>query len=200
MAETTQNFRLAFHGFNRDDVVSFLEGTMSRHSQEVNELKEKIQRLEAQLSVAQAAVKVDIEKEQENQTLKDENGKLKESLEALKAENKQLKETTESLEAQLTAPEHEGPQEADWETEELAAYRRAESVERQAKTRATQLYNRINGVVADLAARMDGSHQNMTEAADAMGKALDSLQAALDLAQATLHDGAGSLRSLRLEE
>lgn len=194
MAEAAQNFRFAFHGFNREDVVSFLEQTMARHAQEVNELKEEIHRLEGELSQAREAPRADVA------ALRQENCALKEQGEALEKENKTLKEAVESLESQLTAPESgPRPEGTDWESEELAAYRRAENVERQAKARASQLYDRINGLVADLAARMDGSHQNMTEAAESLGKSLDGLQAALDLAQATLHDGAGGLRALHLE-
>lgn len=192
MAEAAQNFRFAFHGFNREDVVSFLEQTMARHAQEVNELKEEIHRLEEELSQAREAPRADVA------ALRQENWSLKERGDALEEENKTLKETVESLEAQLTAPGPR-PEDTDWESEELAAYRRAENVERQAKARASQLYDRVNGLVAELAARMDGSHQNMTEAAESLGKSLDGLQAALDLAQATLHDGAGGLRALHLE-
>ncbi len=53
-------------------------------------------------------------------------------------------------------------------------------MERQARNRAAQMYHRVNGLIADLAARMEGSKAEMTTAAEALGQALDQLQSALD--------------------
>ena len=82
---------------------------------------------------------------------------------------------------------------------ELAAYRRAETVERQARNRAAQMYHRVNGLIADLAARMEGSKAEMTTAAEALGQALDQLQSALDGGQDVLTEGAATLRALEPE-
>ena len=46
MAEPVQNFRTAFHGFNREDVVRFLETATARHTAEVNQLQDDVARLE----------------------------------------------------------------------------------------------------------------------------------------------------------
>lgn len=188
MAEPVQNFRAAFHGFNREDVVRFLETTTARHTDEVNQLKDDVKRLEEEL----AAVR---EKQQAPEITREE-------LEALRMENAQLKAQVEELEAQLTEPPKDNPvdmPEDGWKDAELAAYRRAETVERQARNRATQMYNRVNGLIADLAARMDGSKEEMRVAAEALGQSLDQLQNALDGGQAVLTEGAGTLRALRLE-
>ena len=49
MTESVQNFRAAFHGFNREDVVRFLEATAARHAAEVNQLRDDVKRLEEEL-------------------------------------------------------------------------------------------------------------------------------------------------------
>lgn len=185
MSEPVQNFRTAFHGFNREDVVRFLETATARHTAEVNQLRDEIARLEGDLSLLR---------------MRSGDGASQEELEALQAENARLKAQVEELETQLTEPAATPIRdETNWKDEELAAYRRAETVERQARNRAAQMYHRVNGLIADLVARMDGSKAEMTAAAEALGQALDQLQLALDGGQSILTEGTATLRALELE-
>ena len=185
MSEPVQNFRTAFHGFNREDVVRFLETATARHTAEVNQLRDEIARLEGDLSLLRT---------------RSGDGASQEELEALQAENARLKAQVEELETQLTEPAATPIRdETNWKDEELAAYRRAETVERQARNRAGPMYDRVNGRFADLAARMDGSKAEMTAAAEALGQALDQLQLALDGGQSILTEGTATLRALELE-
>ena len=185
MSEPVQNFRTAFHGFNREDVVRFLETATARHTAEVNQLRDEIARLEGDLSLLRT---------------RSGDGASQEGQEALQAENARLKAQVEELETQLTEPAATPIRdETNWKDEELAAYRRAETVERQARNRAAQMYHRVNGLIADLAARMDGSKAEMTAAAEALGQALDQLQLALDGGQSILTEGTATLRALELE-
>ena len=185
MSEPVQNFRTAFHGFSREDVVRFLETATARHTAEVNQLRDEIARLEGDLSLLRT---------------RSGDGASQEELEALQAENARLKAQVEELETQLTEPAATPIRdETNWKDEELAAYRRAETVERQARNRAAQMYHRVNGLIADLAARMDGSKAEMTAAAEALGQALDQLQLALDGGQSILTEGTATLRALELE-
>lgn len=185
MSEPVQDFRTAFHGFNREDVVRFLETATARHTAEVNQLRDEIARLEGDLSLLRT---------------RSGDGASQEELEALQAENARLKAQVEELETQLTEPAATPIRdETNWKDEELAAYRRAETVERQARNRAAQMYHRVNGLIADLAARMDGSKAEMTAAAEALGQALDQLQLALDGGQSILTEGTATLRALELE-
>lgn len=185
MPESAQNFRTAFHGFNREDVVRFLETATARHTAEVNQLRDEIARLEGDLSLLRT---------------RSGTGASQEELAALKAENDRLKAQVEELETQLTEPAATPvSDETNWKDEELAAYRRAETVERQARNRAAQMYHRVNGLIADLAARMDGSKAEMTAAAESLGQALDQLQLALDGGQSILTEGVTTLRTLELE-
>lgn len=167
MAEPVQNFRTAFHGFNREDVVRFLETATARHTAEVNQLQDDVARLEKELAALREQQTPEVSREE--------------------------------LEAQLTEPEAPVGDQTNWKDEELAAYRRAETVERQARNRAAQMYHRVNGLIADLAARMEGSKAEMTTAAEALGQALDQLQSALDGGQDVLTEGAATLRALEPE-
>ena len=120
MAEPVQNFRTAFHGFNREDVVRFLETATARHTAEVNQLQDDVARLEKELAALREQQTPEVSREE---------------LEALRGENTRLKAQIEELEAQLTEPEAPVGDQTNWKDEELAAYRRAETVERQARNR-----------------------------------------------------------------
>ena len=114
MAEPVQNFRTAFHGFNREDVVRFLETATARHTAEVNQLQDDVARLEKELAALREQQTPEVSREE---------------LEALRGENTRLKAQIEELEAQLTEPEAPVGDQTNWKDEELAAYRRAETVE-----------------------------------------------------------------------
>ena len=49
-----QNFRSAFNGFNREDVVHYLEYINNKHTAQVNQLEEENAALRARLSAAGA--------------------------------------------------------------------------------------------------------------------------------------------------
>ena len=46
MADQTQRFRAALNGFNREDVVQFIQSLTSRHDRETADLKEEKDRLQ----------------------------------------------------------------------------------------------------------------------------------------------------------
>lgn len=184
MTDSAQSFRSAFHGFNREDVVRFLETTVAKHGAQVRELEDEIKRLEGELEQARQK----------------ENPQMPEELEALRKENDALKKQVEELENQLTDPEPEPQQDQQWEAEELAAYRRAENVERQARTRAAHLNEKINALMEELTNRLEGSGLAIDAATESMGKALEELQTALDGAKNILSSGVETLHSLEQEE
>ena len=88
MTESVQNFRAAFHGFNREDVVRFLEATAARHAAEVNQLRDDVKRLEEELASPPGPA--------------DPAGPG--GMGGAQAENASLKAQIEELETQLTEP------------------------------------------------------------------------------------------------
>lgn len=180
-----QKFRVAFHGFNRDDVVQFLEAEQAKHSMEINSLQDNIKRLEEALATAKTAQAQPVAQ-----------------LEQLQAENAALREQLEELETRPApeAPQAVEPSDSNLRDQELEAYRRAENVERQARIRASQMSTQVHTLVDDISNRMDGTQAEMTAAADDLGQALERLQAALDHSRAALHDGAAAFRALQPEQ
>lgn len=235
MEEKMQNFRSAFHGFNRDDVVHYLEELIAQHTNEVNQLQDDLKRrtdelatmrvvsdraastasdaiaakeaLEAQVAelTAQLEEATSPEAAAEKEALEAKVAELTAQLEAaptaeavaeveaLKAENEALLARIAELEA---VPEEE---EKDWAAEELAAFRRAENVERQSRARAAQLCDRSNALIDDLTGRLGSNRAGVEAAAEAIGSALDGLQAVLDSACASMKESATTFDALKLE-
>ena len=188
MAEP-QNFRSAFNGFNREDVVHYLEYLNSKHQTQVNQLTAENEELRSQLS---------------RQPEEDLTG-LVESLQAQCAElTAQLEEANArcaDLEQQLSqqAPEEpEAPVLSPSAAEELEAYRRAERVERQAKERTETMYQKANGVLADATAKVDDASAQITGIADQVAAQLTVLQQAVTGSKAALKDAAATLYTIRL--
>lgn len=171
MADQTQRFRAALNGFNREDVVQFIQALTSRHDRETADMKEEKNRLQEALDRSNAEAEA-----------------LRQRITELEA---QLQEANETLEA-ATAPLPE-PEKPDWNAQELAAYRRAEEVERQSRERARLLHRELTGLVADASVQMDDAMAQITED-------LARLQAAMTAGKKVLNDTGCSLRASGGEE
>ena len=154
-----QNFRTAFRGFHRQDVVQYIEYINNRHNAQVNQLKTQLQTAREELSQFQTNSSA-----QDNADCADLQARLDEAL-----------SRCAQLEAQLATSS---------EKTELEAYRRAERAERLAKERADQLSAQINAVLADAATRVEAVSSDVAEAVDNLTEKLQSskqeLQNAVD--------------------
>ena len=170
-------FRSAFNGFNREDVVHYIEFANSRHEAEVTQLKEQIEfyrkELAAQSAAAQAA-------EQERCA-------------ALEQKCADLESENESLRQQLS----DATQKQSSVDEELEAYRRAERTERMAKTRVSQMYAQANGAIADTAANLDTAAANLGQVAQEAMDRIHALQTAITSSKQVITDAAVSLGAIR---
>ncbi len=173
MADQTQKFRSALNGFNREDVVQFIQSLTARHDRDLSDLKEENARLQSALDKANA-----------------ESDALRQRISELEI---QLAEANESLEA-ATAPQSE-PEKPDWGAQELAAYRRAEEVERQSRERAKQLHRELTGLVADASVQMDEANEALSEAMAQLTEDLTRLQTAMAAGKKVLNDTSCSLRA-----
>lgn len=77
----SQNFRSAFNGFNREDVVHYLEYLNSRHTALVNQLTEEAENLRQKLTVAAEAIAKDSSRGEQIAALEAELAELKQQLE-----------------------------------------------------------------------------------------------------------------------
>ena len=176
-----QNFRSAFNGFNREDVVHYIEYLNSKHTAAVNQLKSENQTLTDELAALQA--KPDLTEEYE--LLQADNQNLRSQLEALTA---QIEELTQQLEeAQQVTPLAD---------EELEAYRRAEKAERTARERARQIYCQATGALADATSQVDDAAEHFKILSQRISGQLAELQATVDRSKNALQGAAATLYTI----
>lgn len=174
MAEP-QKFRSALNGFNREDVVRYIEFTNTRHEAEINRLREEVESLRRSL---------------ENQGDMDA---LNQKCELLEQENASLKEQLAAAQSQV----EESSAKQISKEDELAAYRRAERAERIANARVSQMYDQANGVLADAAANLNGAALQVGRLAQEAMDRIASLQSAVADSKQVLADAAAALGSIR---
>lgn len=150
-----QNFRSALGGFNRSDVVNYIEYLNTQHNAQITQLNTQLQNAQEALAKAQAVPQT--------------HSELFAQLEAAQAR-------CAELEAALAAKG--APTDS-----ELEAYRRAERVERMAQERASQIYAKANAVLADatvkVGAASDGIKTVAAQVAEQIQTAEQQLQDAV---------------------
>lgn len=124
-----QNFRSALGGFNRSDVVNYIEYLNTQHNVQIAQLNTQLQNAQEALAKAQS--------------MPQNHSELVAQLEAAQAR-------CVELEAALAAKG--APTDS-----ELEAYRRAERVERMAQERAAQIYDKANAVLADATVKVEAA-------------------------------------------
>lgn len=192
MDDTVQSFRTSFRGFNRDDVVQFLETAATQHANAISALEDENQRLRQELEAnelrAQAAQARLIVAQRE--------------LEKLKAQLAQA-EAAPSVPAEEPAPLPEAPQapaNPDYSARELEAYRRAEKTERMAKNRANKLYDQVNGMLLSLAQQMNQAQSATSDATGQLLAALEALRSQITENQNLLAQSAASLQGMQISD
>ena len=181
-----QNFRTAFNGFNREDVVHYLEYINSKHTAQVNQLTSEADFLRTKL-----------ESRADTPEQAEQIAALTEDRDALLAQVAELAERCAALEAQLAAVPAVPEQSANTAAEELEAYRRAERTERIAKERAELVYHQINGVLADATAKVDGVAAEVGGMADQVMAQLNQLQIVIGTSKQALKDAASTMYAIR---
>ena len=179
-----QNFRSAFNGFNREDVVRYLEYINAKHASEINQLNSEADFLRNKL---------------EGQHSAEDYIALEEERDQLLAQLEEMKARCEALEEELSNRAPAQP-EANTSAEELEAYRRAERTERQAKERAELVYHQINGVLADATVKVDGVASQISGMADQVMGQLTALQVAIGNSKQALKDAASTMYAIRPNE
>ena len=178
---SAQNFRTAFNGFNREDVVHYIEYLNSKHTGIVNQLKADNQFLADELAILQNKPDLSAECEQ----LRADNQALRAQLDAFTA---QIEELTQQLEeAQQVKPLAD---------EELEAYRRAEKAERTARERARQIYCQATGALADATTQVDDAAEHFKILSQRISGQLSELQATVERSKNALQGAAATLYTI----
>ena len=182
--DAPQSFRSAFNGFNRQDVVHYLEYINTKHQTQVNELTAEADDLRRQLEDLQAKTTQVAELEAQLSAMTEERNALHTQLEQMQA--------AEAV--QEPRPEMDcGSQVAD----ELDSYRRAQQVERSARERAELVYHQANGVLNEAIAKVDTATAEITAKTDEAMSQLTQLQMAVSTSKQALQDAASLMNTIR---
>lgn len=161
--QTNQQFRTAFRGFNKEDVVQYIEFMNNKHKSQLEQVNTQLQNTKDELAKYKAAPQDDT---------------LQKELDAARAR-------IEELEAQLAqAPAVQAP--AAPTEQELEAYRRAERAERMAQERAAQIYAQANAALAEVSLKVQSAVEGVKAVAEQASTQLQSTQAQLQEAVDTL--------------
>ena len=179
-----QNFRSAFNGFNREDVVHYLEYVNSKHTNQVNQLTSENEELRSQLEQCP------------QEDCREQIDALEARCAELTAQLEEAQARCAQLEEQL-AQKEEVPGLSPCAAEELEAYRRAERIEREARERAELVYFQANGVLTEAAAKVDGIAGDITDMADQVMCQLTQLQMAVSSSKQALQDAASIMNTIR---
>ncbi len=155
-----QHFRSAFRGFNREDVVHYIEYLNNHYTRQLEDLGAQLQAAHA----AAPAANADLE------------ARLQEALDRCAQLEAQLAEKEAAVPAAPTATE-----------EELEAYRRAERTERQARERAQQIYTQATAILAEVTVKAETASAQVAATADQVAAQLVSTKAALEEAVSALY-------------
>jgi uncharacterized phage infection (PIP) family protein YhgE len=182
---SAQNFRSAFNGFNREDVVHYIEYLNSKHTGALNQLKSENQTLAEELD----ALRDKPDMTEECALLREENREL----------HAQVEELTAKIE-ELTAQLEDAQQFTPLADEELEAYRRAEKAERTARERARQIYCQATGALSDATAQVDDAAEHFKILSQRIGEQLSELQATVERSKNALQGAAATMYTIRPSE
>lgn len=194
-----QNFRSAFNGFNREDVVHYLEYINTKHKNQIEQLTAENQQLRSAAPKPGEVQTVTFLQElcadltQQLEAEKARCAELTAQLEALQAQAEELpaKESAEPIAAVPAEPM------SSIASEELEAYRRAERIEREAKERAELVYFQANGVLSEATAKVDSISVDITDMADQVMRQLTQLQIAVSSSKQALQDASSIMNAIR---
>ncbi len=154
-----QNFRSALGGFNREDVVRYIEYMNNKHNSQIEQLNTQLQTAQEALAHAKAT----------------DNSDLMAQLGAAQAR-------CAELEAQLAGDEAPPVQ-----GDELEAYRRAERAERLARDRAAQIYAQANAALADATLKVEAISDSMGSLAEQYAAQMQEAKQKLQEAVASMY-------------
>lgn len=206
-----QNFRSAFNGFNREDVVNYIAYMTNKHETQVNQLNTEVAQLQQERDGLQ----------EQHDHLQEQLHKQEETaseLEQLRQQIEQMKEQLSERDIQIELLEEELQQEKAKKNvvtasapvqpkhdmvrmaEELSAYRRAESVERRAREQVNQMFDRACGTLADTSVSLENATEKICELEEMIIQNLAALQETITESKTELANSAVTIASIRPEK
>ena len=215
-------FRTAVSGFNRTDVVNYIESTSIEHQKALRKLtdeRDKLAAENARLQTEQAELQQRLEQAQaDNDALSEQVNTLAQEGAELAEQLKQSEEARQELlirpAPQPEEPAEPAPQPEELETEaapeepaqepsltekELTAYRRAEQTERNAAVRARRIYAQLSNLCEDARTRYMDSGEEIAALAADLSTGLSRLQAFAEV-QVIFDDAQNAFDDMQLPE
>ena len=190
------NFRSSLHGFNRQDVASYLEYLNNRHAAQVNQLNTDLEALRRQ-----AATPVE---DPQRTALEARCRELEQQLSIARKERDEALAQREAAEQKLASARQDREEallrscgEKLEANRELEAYRRAERTERMARERAEQVYSETGAVLTQASNRIETALRQMTGISQQVTGQLDTLQTAIASSRLALQDAAQTIDKLK---
>lgn len=212
-------FRSALNGFSRADVVKYIEETSLQHQKVLKQLEEENARLSEEngkLSQENGRLKEDLARlQREHEQLKKDDEALQEQLVTVSSEASELAEKAEAAqkelelanaklppksEAEETPEIEEGPNSGEeaLQSQELAAYRRAEQAERNAMLRARRLREQLNLLCEQSKDRYLDAGEELSALTSDLSASLSRLQETLADIQVIFDDAENAFDALQL--
>lgn len=185
MTASTETFRTALHGFNRTDVVQFIQKNTMEHEKELRLLREENAQIQQELDTLRS----------DAARLRLINADLTNELEALRQAQAAVPAQPE-LDAPLppvTTVAAAAP--SDFNEQELAAYRRAELVERMARERAAASVARMNTAFSQANAKLTLTNQDLSTLLDTFRADYEQLQQIIGTVQGIFQESSESLKA-----
>lgn len=180
------NFRSALHGFNRSDVVQFIQSQTMEHERALRVQKEEISRLQCVLD----AMRRDLEQCQA------EKAALEAQLAAKETSEPEEAEAISALDAPMASPvSAASAAPSDFNELELAAYRRAELTERMARERSAAAEERMKAIFAQADEKLLLTAQDMSTVLASFRSDFEQMQQLLSAAQQIVCDSSESLKA-----
>lgn len=215
-------FRTAVSGFNRTDVVNYIESTSIEHQKALRKLtdeRDKLAAENARLQTEQAELQQRLEQAQADNdalseqvnTLAQEGAELAEQLKKSEEARQELlarpvpqpaepEEPTPQPEEPEESEEPEATQEPSLTEKELTAYRRAEQTERNAAVRARRIYAQLSNLCEDARTRYMDSGEEIAALAADLSTGLSRLQDAFAEVQVIFDDAQNAFDDMQLPE
>ena len=199
-----KTFRTALNGFNREDVVSYIEYLNSVHAAEINQLNTELNFFQnKQPEAACVPESAEAYDDQQNDVLKQQAARIRELFDCCRELEEKLAAAEEAkahAEEKLQAALSQQTTFQSLASEELEAYRRAERMERLAKERAEQMYQKTNGVLAEASIRVDEAAGQIGQLSDQVMEQLTLLQNAVSGSKAAMKEASQIMYAIRPEE
>ena len=182
-------FRTAVSGFNRTDVVNYIESASMEHQKALRKLtdeRDKLAAENAQLQTQLTGLQARLIQVQAD------NDALTEQVNTLAQEGSDLADQLKAAEAPA--------QEPSLTEKELTAYRRAEQTERNAAVRARRIYTQLSNLCEDARSRYLDSGEEIAALAADLSTGLARLQDAFAEVQVIFDDAQNAFDDMQLPE